>query len=875
MAKTLFLYLNSRQLKYIFQIFILIAGFAISNNLYATHNRAGEITYRSLGNLSYEAKIVTYTYTPSPADRPTLDILWGDGNTDVLNRISEEYLPNDVKKNVYIGTHTYAAPSTYILSFEDPNRNGGVLNIPNSINVPFYVETELVINPFLGPNTSPELLNPPIDNGCVNQPFIHNPAAYDIDGDSLAYKIVKCKGESGLDIPNYIVPLANISFSIDSYSGDLYWNSPQQQGDYNVAIKIEEWRSGVMIGFVIRDMQISIVACNNVKPDIFALNDTCITAGETLNFTVKALDANNDLITLTSSGGPFLMPNSPATFVQPATGFGSVTSAFEWETNCSHVRKNPYNIIFKAQDNGSPVKLVDIKSMNIRIVAPAPINLLATPLGNNINLSWNSYICNNAHGFRIYRKAGSSGFTPNNCETGVPAYTGYVQIAELHDISTTSYTDNDNGTGLTHGIQYCYLIIAYYNDGSESYASNETCTSLSDDTPVITNVSITKTGVSDGSAYIAWSKPNDFDLLQFPGPYYYLLYKSNGFNGSALALVDTLHSINDTTYNHLNINTKDTSISYRIELYNEFATADALIGTSEIASSVFLKTTPSDNKVILTWTANVPWLNDTFVVYKQNPQNLSFDSIGYSTQPYFVDLGLVNGQNYCYYIKTSGEYNTTGFVHPIINNSQIKCDMPLDNEPPCAPQLDVRTNCSAIENVLEWTNPNNSCANDVVAYKIYFSQDDNQSLELLATISNPLDTTFTHNNINTIAGCYLVLAVDSFNNESIDATTICVDIDSCDLYELPNVFTPNEDGTNDLYVPFPYDFVERIEISIFNRWGSLEFKSKNPDINWDGKNYLSKQNCSDGVYYYVCDVYEYRLKGIKKRTLTGFIHLIR
>jgi len=47
------------------------------------------------------------------------------------------------------------------MTMEDPNRNAGIINIPNSVNIPFFLETTLVINPFLGNNNSPELLNPP------------------------------------------------------------------------------------------------------------------------------------------------------------------------------------------------------------------------------------------------------------------------------------------------------------------------------------------------------------------------------------------------------------------------------------------------------------------------------------------------------------------------------------------------------------------------------------------------------------------------------------------------------------------------------------------------------------------------------------------
>ena len=50
----------------------------------------------------------------------------------------------------------------------------------------------------------------------------------------------------------------------------------------------------------------------------------------------------------------------------------------------------------------------------------------------------------------------------------------------------------------------------------------------------------------------------------------------------------------------------------------------------------------------------------------------------------------------------------------------------------------------------------------------------------------------------------------------------------------PNVFTPGKDGFNDLFTPFPYKYIESIDLTIFNRWGRVVFESKNPDINWDG-----------------------------------------
>ncbi|NVO02265.1 MAG: gliding motility-associated C-terminal domain-containing protein, partial [Bacteroidetes bacterium] len=158
---------------------LLLLFFSISISAFATHNRAGEITYRCLGGLTYEATIVTYTYALSPADRCELELNWGDGTSSVLPRINGPSIPNcthggeidpsnnEIKKNYYVGTHTYNSLYNYKLSFEDPNRNAGIINIPNSVNVPFYVESWIFMSPWFACNSSPKLTYPPIDNGCV------------------------------------------------------------------------------------------------------------------------------------------------------------------------------------------------------------------------------------------------------------------------------------------------------------------------------------------------------------------------------------------------------------------------------------------------------------------------------------------------------------------------------------------------------------------------------------------------------------------------------------------------------------------------------------------------------------------------------------
>jgi gliding motility-associated-like protein len=869
-------------------LMLFVFSVFVSTVAFATHNRAGEITFTHLTGLSYRIQVVTYTKESAPADTPDGPILWGDGTSDTLYRSngpnnSGELIAPDVKKNIYIGVHTYPGASTYIVSWEDPYRNGGVINIPNSVVTPFYIESKLIISSALGYNNSVVLLQPPIDDGVIGYPFIHNPNAYDPDGDSLSYQLIECKGLGGQPIPGYFFPdpptYASISFTLDAVTGDLVWDSPLFQGEYNVAFLIIEWRNGYQVGYVERDMQITIIPSLNQPPVISSLPDICVEAGTFISFTVSATDPNNDALTLTATGAPLLFIPDSAHF-PPATGAGSVSSTFTWQTTCMHIRKQPYTVTFKATDNYTgpfpQVNLADLQTVRITVVAPSPKNPAAAPLGSSILLHWDKEICDvlpdSAKGYYIYRKNSFYGFTPSLCETGVPAYTGYSKIGTVAGINNTNYTDNNNGAGLIPGMDYCYMIVAYFKDGAQSYASVEVCTHLKKDVPVITNASVEITDISNGKIYVAWSKPTELDTAQFPGPYQYKLYRSTGFDGAAPNFVASFNDLNDTTYFDTGLNTVSNPYSYVVELHN---TANGFIGKTQVASSIFLSITPTDHKLNLSWGLNVPWINDLYVIYRENTITGLWDSIGFSTTKSFSDAGLVNGTSYCYYILSDGGYSNPGFADPIINLSQRNCSTPYDNVPPCMTELDtVNFDCGSAEIHFTWLKPGNSCASDLDHYTIYYSPSEGAPYDALITIYDPGITSYTFSNNESIAGCFYITATDTSANESGHLNEICVD--NCPYYELPNVFTPDGNGKNDEVIPFPYRFVKDIDLHIYNRWGQEVFATTDRDVKWNGKVDNTGKPCPDGVYYYLCTVNEIYRSGIKSRVLKpGFIQLIR
>jgi gliding motility-associated-like protein len=884
------------------RLLLFLFIFSGTFSAFATHNRAGEITYRHLTGFEYEITVTTYTNTfATTADRCEVMVYFGDGDSAAAPRINGpmgtcapnrdgDMIASFTRLNIYKVVHQYDGPGNYNITMEDPNRNAGICNIPGSVNQSFFLITQLRINPFLPPNTSPVLLNPPIDEACVGQCFEHNPGAYDVEGDSLYYTLTKCYA-NGAPIIGYSFPPGMNVNSIDHNTGDLVWCVPTMICQYNVAILIEEWKlypgssERFLVGTILRDMQIDVANCSNVAPQIPPINDTCILAGTSLSFNVTATDPDNNVVTLTATGGPFLV-TPPAVFAT-TSGIGTASGTFSWSPDCGEVQLLPYQVTFKAKDNDMPTPLVNFESVQIRVIAPPVTGLSATPSGSSIIVSWAAPFCSSTTGsnplikYKVYRKNVCEPFIPSPCETGVPASSGYTFVGSTLPAVLT-FTDNNGGAGLTHGVEYSYLVVAEYADGSQTVASANVCAKLVRDVPIITNVSVISTGGND-SIWTHWLKPRggapDLDTIVNPPPYEYRLMRAAGLSGTltysqvASYTYPAFWQMTDTGYVSSGLNTEDSAYTFRVDFYSN----GLLKGSTQTASSVYLSSTVSDNQVNLTWQEVVPWSNYRYDIYREtSPGSNIFNLIDSSTVQSYIDTGLTNGVTYCYKIISFGQYSDTTLPRPLVNVSQIKCDKPLDTTPPCQPNFLVANDCGIMTNTLSWQNPNTYCSNDAVQYNVYFAPSPDVPLALVYSTNDMNNTTYQHihdyEGIPSVAGCYAVTAVDSSGNESPKTTVICVD--NCPVYELPNVFTPNGDNTNDLFIPLPYRYVKDVDITIYDRWGLIMFQTSDPDVEWDGTNRDTGLKCSDGTYFYVCIVNEIRLEGIVPRTLKGFVQLI-
>ena len=748
-------------------LFVIVLLFCFAFSAKATHQRAAEITYTWIGGNAYEFTLTCYTYSPSPAgiQRDSLLVQWGDGTEEYIPRVVLQNLGNDYTLNVYKKIHNYSTSGAYTISMEDANRNFGVVNVPNSVMVPMHIETELVINPFLGYNNSVQLLNAPVDKGCVGKLYLHNPSAYDPDGDSLSYKLVTCKGQDGVEIPGYTLPQASQSFEMDPLTGELRWEDPVMQGEYNVAFMVEEWRHGVKIGSVVRDMQILISTCSNNLPEIQCDDQYCLLAGQQLDFIISASDPDGDNVTLTASGAPFEVAVSPA-MLNPETAFGlQPQMEFLWNTTYAHIRNTPYQMVIHAKDDDAPVSLTNVKTVTINVMAPKIQNFAAEVRGHDVALTWTAYPCPNASALLVYRKAGCDGYEPNECETGIRE--GYQLMATLKDVSTTAYTDYE----LPQGITYEYRVLAQFPDGALSIVSDAVCVELKNDSPLMTHVTNDSIDLISGHVIACWVKPKEIDD-QYVAPFSYALTRI--LDGETSVVYEGA----DTCFLDTNLDLAEvTTVLYKVQMCDA---NQQLMGTSATASAVMLSVSGTNNEALLTWTEVVPWIVDSTQVFKEVDNH--FVRIATVVEMAYADTDVEDDETYRYYVRTFGHYTMEGIMQPLVNYSAIKT-VRIGHEEP----------------------------------------------------------------------------IEEFS------------------YQLPNVFTPNGDGYNDVFEPkvTGFDLIVSAKTVIFNRWGNILCDTDDPLIQWDGKSKQTKMDCPAGTYFYVSDINYQSPTGEEKLHLQGSITIVR
>lgn len=923
----------------------------------ATHLRAADIRVETVcgSSFTYKITIVAYLNTQSATRFGTnSEVLFGDGSS-VRIPITTATLRPDLGTQIAIATfevvHTYPTTGNYTITYIERDRSSGILNIANSADVPYVTFVNFTIDPNHPCNNIPVLSVPPLDRACFRSAFFHTSGAYDTDGDSLSYEL-SVPASSPNTFANYTAPNNNRFytnfnqgnetgtgqpiFNINSISGLLTWDAPGTLGEYNIAFKIIEWRKDSLtntykkLSTTTRDMQIVVEECQNIRPTLITPADLCVTAGTAIDELIKGQDGDNHAVKIEvfSELIDFSPDKLPATYSPSPPEFVSSVPYSElhflWQTDCQHVRQQPYQVVFKITDNPPQgPKLVNFKIWNIKVVAPAPAwTQTELDLVNRYGqLNWESYACSNADIIQIWRKVDSYPFLASACSPGLPKNLGYHLIAQV-DPTTTQFIDTNFGRGLTVGATYCYRILAYFNApaSTPSLVSIEQCLGpIEPDAPVITHVSVEKTDSLQGTVRVSWRSPFAINEVQFPKPYEYEVYRAAGFaSDSSLTKVGR---VSDTTFVDIGVNTHDQVFNYRIVLFGKPLNAPDVIpiDTSAVASSERLSFNIGTKQIELMWRDSVPWSNVVqarpyHLIYRgiedPDPANMTLiDSVDVTVNGfYYLDQGqyknepLEDDKRYSYRIRTRGTYGNPS-IALLENYSQVITTYPENNLIPCDQKLALNVlNCeeylnsntcfpTEFKNELSWTLQDlPGCRRDIVSYNVYGTSAPNQEYKLLANVRDPF---FIHTGLASYAYCYQVSAIDALGQEGPLSQSICND--NCPYYLLPNVFTPNDDGFNDTFsanfdvATYPETsgvtircprFVQQVIFHVYNRWGNEVYSFHSTDetstsIEWNGRA-SNGHELPGGVYYYRAEVtFQQLYPQDREKEISGWVHLVR
>jgi hypothetical protein len=348
----------------------------------ASHAAGADLTYTCLGNNQYQISLAFYRDCDgiaAPASA-SVSILNGCTNTTTsitlqqkgfveVTQLCPSQIGNSscnggnlpgIQQYTYIDTFTFPTSCTnFTLRYDLNARNAAVTNLQNPGSVDLYVEATLRgITPNVC-NSSSIFTSLPVPFVCVGNQFFYNHGAIDVDGDSLVYTLIQPLQNPGTVVPwaagfSVANPMATTSgFSFNNATGQMS-GTPSVAQNAAIAVRVDEYRNGVLIGSTIRDMQFIAVACpNNTLPTASGVNGSTdysinVCAGSNTCFDIFTSDVDaGQSTTITWNSGI-----TGASF-NASTGTNQI-GTFCWTPGVNQARSAPYIFTVTVQDNACP-----------------------------------------------------------------------------------------------------------------------------------------------------------------------------------------------------------------------------------------------------------------------------------------------------------------------------------------------------------------------------------------------------------------------------------------------------------------------------------------------------------------------------------------
>ncbi|MCB0704130.1 MAG: gliding motility-associated C-terminal domain-containing protein [Saprospiraceae bacterium] len=353
------------------------------SDLHATHIVGGEMNYTCLGDDMYEITLTIFRdcYNGSPNayfdDPASIGIFSGATNAllfDVL--VPFDPMINDtldpvlssiclvVPPDVCVHTTTYTTVvelppviGGYTLAYQRCCRNMTISNIIGPLDTGATYEVFISETALLECNSNPKFNTWPPVYICVNEPIYFDQSAFDVDGDSIVYKL--CTPLKGADPGNpmpqppnappyqpidWINPPYNVAnmlngspggvpLTIDPETG-LLEGLPNTIGQFVVGICVEEYRDGVLISTTRRDFQYNVGVCGETTSAFLAPEVQC--GDYNVSFINDSFNADDYLWDFGDPANPG--PNSTAinpSYTYPEPGLYTITLIVEPNTICA------------------------------------------------------------------------------------------------------------------------------------------------------------------------------------------------------------------------------------------------------------------------------------------------------------------------------------------------------------------------------------------------------------------------------------------------------------------------------------------------------------------------------------------------------------
>ncbi len=375
---------------------------------HASHSMGANLTYSCLGNDRYE--ITLSFYRDCVGILPDLNAIVNVQSSCypdayiVLSQVpgtGQEITPvcstevTTCQGGTYTGIQEYVYTATvqlpancndWLFSYDLCCRNAAITTIlnPDINNMYIYAMLDNTVTPC---NSSPVFSNRPVPFVCLGQEFCFNHGAYDVDGDSLVYSLITPYGIYGSQV-SYIPPysaqnplITSPAMTFNTATGD-FCMTPTQLDVTVMAVLVEEYRNGVRIGSVERDIQITVIPCTNVIPELTGINGTTnfsmnACADQPFCFDINSSDQDapqNTYITWDYS-----IPG--ATFT--TTGGARETGTFCWTPSQSDISNVPHCFTVTVMDDNCPYAGSQTYSYCITVQGPR-VTATAGTLGCNV-----------------------------------------------------------------------------------------------------------------------------------------------------------------------------------------------------------------------------------------------------------------------------------------------------------------------------------------------------------------------------------------------------------------------------------------------------------------------------------------------------------